>query len=105
LTGSAYWNRLPGRVNVFSLLEPSGEVRQVIRAIAKEGHSYLAASEEDISSFHHGHRVAGRYTIQNALFLALEARNVVVPPRPDRPMWTAEETRAALLPSSPPQCS
>jgi molybdopterin/thiamine biosynthesis adenylyltransferase len=94
----SYWSRLPGTISVFSLLEPGGEVRQVIRAVAKEGHSYLAASEAAISSFRHGLSVAGRYTIQNALFLALDEASVLVPPRPDRPMWTAEEARIALLP-------
>ncbi|HEX2093382.1 MAG TPA: E2/UBC family protein [Longimicrobiaceae bacterium] len=94
----SYWQRLPGGVDVFSVIDPSGEVRQVIRATSKEGTSYLAASEENISSFFHRLSVAGRYTIQNALFLAVEADVVVVPPRPDRPMWTAEEARATLLP-------
>jgi molybdopterin/thiamine biosynthesis adenylyltransferase len=94
----SYWNSLPNAVRVFSLLEPGGEVCQVIRAVPKKGHSYLAASEAEISSFYHGLSVAGRYTIQNALLLALEAGSVVVPPRPDGAMWTAEEARAALLP-------
>lgn len=94
----SYWNRLPGVLSVFSLLEPGGEVCQVIRALAKKGHAYLAASEAAISSFHNGLSVAGRYMIQNALFLSLEEGSVVVPPRPDRPMWTAEEARGALLP-------
>lgn len=99
----SYWNRLPGGVDAFSLLEPGLEVRQVVRAIAKKGHSYLAASEAAISCFHHGRSVAGRYTFQNALFLALDEGSVVVPPRPDRPMWTAEEARAALLPGLSPE--
>jgi molybdopterin/thiamine biosynthesis adenylyltransferase len=94
----AYWNRLPGGVRTLSVLEPGGEVRQVIRATYKEGHSFLAGSEADISSFLNGRSISGNYTMQNALFVPLEAGSVAVPPRPDRPMWTAEEARAALLP-------
>lgn len=98
----SYWNRLPDGVNVFSLVEPSGEVRPLIRAISKNRNSFLAASEAAIASFYNESSVAGRYTIQNAIFLALEAGYGVVPPRPDGRIWTAEEVRGALLPGLSP---
>jgi molybdopterin/thiamine biosynthesis adenylyltransferase len=94
----AYWSRLPGGVSILSLLDPGTEVRKVVRMNSAKGTAWLVGSPEDRAAFFNGRTSGGdKLTIQNAVYLPLELGSLVLPPRPDRPMWSAAEARAALL--------
>src|SRR6266567_57438 len=94
----AYWRQLPGIIWGDSVLDPAGEVTRVIIATDEaEKHITVAGSESDISVFCNGADVGGKYPLQKALYLPLEAGMPVLPPRHDGPFWTVKETRRTLL--------
>ena len=96
----SYWSRLPGGVSILSLLDPGTEVRKVVRMSPAKGMAWLVGSPEDRVAFSNGRTSsADKLTIQNAVYLPLAPGSLVLPPRSDRPMWSAAEAREALLPN------
>ncbi len=94
----AYWRQLPGIIAGDSVLDPADEVTRVIIATDEaKKHITVAGSESDLSAFYNGVDVGGKYTLQKALYLPLEAGMPVVPPRHDAPFWSAKEARRTLL--------
>ncbi len=94
----AYWSRLPQGIVAAAVLAPSDSLARVIVAVGRDNRLWIAGREGDISAFRNGAHVGGEYTLQNALYLPLEPGASVIPPHADRPFWTAQETRDALLP-------
>ncbi len=94
----SYWRQLPGSIDTWSVLDPAGAARWVIVATGKEGWPWIADDEGDIAAFLNGQSVGGTLTRQRALYLPLASDPPLVPPRHDRPFWTAADARAALLP-------
>src|SRR4029077_11017233 len=96
----SYWSRLLGGVSILSLLDPGTEVHKVVRMSPPKGMAWLVGSPEDHTAFFNGQNSGGdKLTIQNAVYLPLERGSFVLPPRSDRPMWSAAEARKALLPN------
>ncbi len=92
----SYWNQLPGLIQLFSVLNPTDEVAEVIIAMGKD--KWIVESKEhDISAFNNGACANGALTIQKAIYLPLEPGTIIIPPRPNGSFWTAEEARLALL--------
>src|SRR2546423_11086930 len=80
----AYWRQLPGIIASDSVLDPGDEVTRVIIATDEEKkHITVAGSENDLSAFYNGTDVGGKYLLQKALYLPLEAGMPVMPPRHD----------------------
>lgn len=96
----SYWSRLPGGVLIRSLLDPGTDVRKVVCMSPAKGTAWLVGSPEDRAAFLNGLTSGGdKLTIQNAIYLPLASGSFVLPPRSDRPMWSAAEAREALLPN------
>ncbi len=93
----AHWARLRGGVELCSVLDPVDDVRAVVIATRKDEEPVVAADQNNLSAFYNGRPVASKYTLQNAVYLPLEPNTVLIPPRPDGPMWSAEEVRHSLL--------
>jgi len=96
----AYWKQLSKvseGVEVFSVFDPVDDVRQLVIATCKGKEPVVAADQNNLSAFYNGRSVASKYTLQNAVYLPLDPNTVLIPPRPDGPMWSAEEARHALL--------
>lgn len=95
----AYWARLPEGVELRSVLDPADDVRRVLIATRKGEEPVVVGDQDNLSAFYNGRAVGGKYTLQNAVYLPLEPNTILIPPRPDRPMWSAAEARRALLPA------
>lgn len=95
----SYWRQLQGSVETRSVLEPVGNARWALVATGKEGAPWIAGDEGDIAAFLNESQIGGTLTLQRALYLPLAPDPPPNPPRHDRPFWTAEDARAALLPS------
>ena len=94
----AYWHQLPEIITGDSVLDPGNVVmRAIIATDEAKKHIIVVGSESDLSAFYNGADVGGTYILQKALYLPLEAGMLVVPPRHDRPFWTAKEARRTLL--------
>ena len=94
----AYWRQLPGIIAGDSVLDPGDKVTRVIIATDEaEKKIIVAGSESDLSAFSNGADVGGKYPLQKALYLPLEAGMPVLPPRHDGPFWTVKEARRTLL--------
>ncbi|MGH2530928.1 MAG: E2/UBC family protein [Thermomicrobiales bacterium] len=93
-----YWSSLPGDTTAFSVLDADDNISEVVLAFAKDELRWVAREEGDVAAFYNGACIGGKYTLRNALYLPLEPGTLLVPPRPDGPMWTAQDARRVLLP-------
>ena len=92
-----YWSYLPDGMAAVSVLEPGDRVEEATFAFRKNELIWVANFERDIAACLNAERVGGIYSVQKGLYLPLEPGALLVPPRPDRPFWNAEEARTALL--------
>lgn len=95
----AHWARLPEGVELRSVLAPADDARRVLVATHNGEEPVVAGDQGNLSAFYNGRSVGSKYTLQNAIYLPLEPETILIPPRPDGPMWSAEEARRALLPA------
>lgn len=93
----AYWERLVDGVAVISVLDPPDDLREIIIAIGDNKALYVAADTNDITAYNNGTATDGPLTYQKALYLPLTPGTLIVPPRFDRPCWSADEARHALV--------
>jgi molybdopterin/thiamine biosynthesis adenylyltransferase len=94
----AYWAQLAGGVDLRSILDPVDHVHGVLIASRKDETALVAGTQEDLSTFWNGAPVGGKYTLQNAVYVPLEPDTILIPPRPDQPMWSVDDARLSLVP-------
>lgn len=94
-----YWLRFPGVRTYTSLIDPGDEARPAIVASSGDRPAIVALKEEDLVAFQNGARLGARFNLRPALYIPLEAGTAAVPPRWDRPFWTAADLRALIRPS------
>jgi SAM-dependent methyltransferase len=96
---SSYWDRLPSSKSVFSVIYPDDVTREVLVVHRAKQDPIVADSLSDVIAYFNGDKAkVGKHTIQNALYLPLQAGSMLEPPRPDRPFWSAIEARRVFLP-------
>ena len=100
-----YWRRLPGGQEAISLLEPGLDIGRVPILLDANGQPRFVGDPFALAAFCNGkgRPTEGAYRMAQALYLPLEPGTLLIPPRLDRPMWTAAEARHALLSTLPPQ--
>lgn len=94
----SYWAAVATGDAIPSILDPTGDVREVIVYQTDGRPTIIAATEGDFVAFHNGTTVSGKRTRRNAVHLALEPGTVIVPPPAGHAFWSARDARAALLP-------
>jgi hypothetical protein len=90
-----YWNRLPNLSIAGSVMAPGCEVRWALAA-RQDKNFYLAGDEADLSAFFQA-SVAGKYTLQNVLFVPLAQGTVIEPPLVTAPFWTVAKARDLIV--------
>lgn len=96
---AACWGFLGGNGYLLSLLDPGEDLDRVYVASGGQSPPVIARKRDEISAFCHGARVPRELILRsNALYLPLRPGTTIIPPRPDRPFWTAEDARNVLLP-------
>lgn len=93
----AYWSYLPDPLVAWSVLDVGTDVCEIVLAIEEGRPDYIGKAEQQIESFIHSDGYEHTLSYQKALYLPLEPNTMLIPPRFDRPLWTAYETRKIAM--------
>lgn len=95
----AIWSWLTDYVGIFSLIEPSNNVMEVVTAFDyKSGRYFLAESEQKLRNYFNS-MGNWRLSVEKALYIPMRENTLLIPPRPDKVVWDAEEVRQMILPN------
>lgn len=92
----AYWSRFKEHEIVYSTLEDGDQACRVVVASADGRPTYVSRNEQEIHQFLSG-SPSGPLVIHSALYLPLQPGTIILPPRPDRDLWSVQEAREILL--------
>ncbi len=99
----AYWSYLKSPLLAISSLDLTDEVSEVVIATSPTPGAPLRLAGDARGIMHVADRPpSGPWTTQRAVYVPLEPNTLLVPPRPDRPFWTLEDSRALLAHCSEP---